>query len=1137
MSASRRFVIALFLALASTGLVFAQENDIPVKLRKLADELGCSTKVECRKIFDANFERGIQLAEQYRVYNSEQQKLAKTFKESVLQKLSSVPAEELERAIVDVARGILEKNSTLAKQLRINEEHIRAAEDIDDMKRLARDLAAGKYPGLGNNPDEAGVICLRPDSPTACDEIAAQYFGPEGVAELARARSGVQDVVDDYRGNIEDLELQLPDGRVLAGRDEIRRRCDQAFQGRDIATAERCGRFAVAHGFVSEDEVRRGLEFLRNVEGRGVDFRRCDRDPAGCEQYLPEAQRSEFAAMRQLEDIMRKYIGFDPRECSRGDSNPDIGQRCFEGSKKAIAEIDSLNLATQSAEVARIVAEIKGHIRRGEEYDHAREEAQREVQQRGGPGNCKTEAECATYCGLPEHGPECIAFGAKVGVFRPGETNDRLQRYEDRYQRAIRQPITNPATPNIAPVGPSPECFRAIKEGDFVKAKEICRVSSPPDNVRLLCPTIAVRPETCADQPGTIPDMDEQCRVVCRPSPQVPPVPPGPPQRDICPSLPTVEACPSGQVRRVTYSSPQCGVYYGCFPDPFAKQCPEGQYWVEASEGAGYCKQNAPRCDTATCEPRTRCSTPVDPEYNSQECRALRNDLGTLPPPIGDSCAAYGYGWHRMESETGHCYGPEMREFRVRSGVRYECGKQPADILAPGCAPRPSPTQCLQGQYWNGVTCVATGTSASSCDINLKNLLGDGCHYMYNDVSGNQVFCNSPMTMSAKRGDTATTPGCQPPSGGGGGGGTPPAGQREQIWNALGLRSWVRADVDAVRIDLLKQSCGAVSPGANIWMPGAGDPTSVDFGLPDPAKCSLAVACTTSQYFDGTRCTTIGGGGGGGVVPPACPSGQSWNGTACVSGGGGGGTPPAGQREQIWNILLLRSYVRTDADSARIEQLKQACANTKPTHNVWLSGSGDPASTDFGMPDPAKCQAANACASGEYFDGSRCTTGGGWTTSCPADVAALLGAGCHPMGGGAYFNGEMTRWIIPPATVVTECSTSHIAGCTTGTSGNQGQTCPAGQAWNGTACVPISNTPPPSSCPADVAPLLGTGCHTMGNAWFDGGMTRYVFPNTTIVKECTINYLAGCTVGSPQTRTYRVTPLANVFHVLLQLLR
>jgi len=61
--------------------------------------------------------------------------------------------------------------------------------------------------------------------------------------------------------------------------------------------------------------------------------------------------------------------------------------------------------------------------------------------------------------------------------------------------------------------------------------------------------------------------------------------------------------------------------------------------------------------------------------------------------------------------------------------------------------------------------------------------------------------------------------------------------QREQMWNSLGFRSWVRNDADAARIESLKQACANVSNGANVWMSEAGTSTSVNFGMPDPEKC------------------------------------------------------------------------------------------------------------------------------------------------------------------------------------------------------------------------------------------------------------------------------------------------------------
>src|SRR3989344_3167168 len=150
-----------------------------------------------------------------------------------------------------------------------------------------------------------------------------------------------------------------------------------------------------------------------------------------------------------------------------------------------------------------------------------------------------------------------------------------------------------------------------------------------------------------------------------------------------------------------------------------------------------------------------------------------------------------------------------------------------------------------------------------SCPSDLANLLGSGCHYMYNDSSGRTIYCNGEMTKSAKAGDTATTEGCSsgnyssysyssypssayssysyssyPSSAYSSYSYSPPSGQKEQVWNSYGLRSWIRTDADSARTESLKQVCANVTSSAwDIWLPGAGNYQSVDFGMPDEAKC------------------------------------------------------------------------------------------------------------------------------------------------------------------------------------------------------------------------------------------------------------------------------------------------------------
>ena len=221
--------------------------------------------------------------------------------------------------------------------------------------------------------------------------------------------------------------------------------------------------------------------------------------------------------------------------------------------------------------------------------------------------------------------------------------------------------------------------------------------------------------------------------------------------------------------------------------------------------------------------------------------------------------------------------------------------------------------------------------------------------------------------------------------------------------------------------------------------------------------------------------------------------------------------PPTGQKEQVWNTLGLRSWIRTDADTARIETLKQACTNVRSQDNVWKPEAGTQSSPDFGMPDFVKCGSANACTATQYFDGSSCTartsqnttpnttpgpscTGGQywdgsscvtsttsttptWTQpvsgSCSSELIGLLDSGCHNMGN-AWFNGPMTRYVLPGTSVARDCSISSIPSCPGSYAQPTTGGCVSGQYWNGSSCVNTSTT--------DTAPSCGSGQYWNGSS-------------------------------------------------------
>ena len=157
---------------------------------------------------------------------------------------------------------------------------------------------------------------------------------------------------------------------------------------------------------------------------------------------------------------------------------------------------------------------------------------------------------------------------------------------------------------------------------------------------------------------------------------------------------------------------------------------------------------------------------------------------------------------------------------------------------------------------------------------------------------------------------------------------------------------------------------------------------------------------------------------------------------------------------------------RTDADSSRIESLKQACANVVSQANIWMSGAGTQSSIDFGMPDPAKCSGAASCSSTQYFDGSACVSNTQTNTtsgSCSSELIGLLGSECHSMGSG-WFNGEMTKYVTSyNSQTVRSCTTEPVSGCSGGDYA-QPQSCPSGQYWSGSSCVTSTTQQPPTPC-------------------------------------------------------------------------
>lgn len=831
-------------------------------------------------------------------------------KQSVLQaaKEAGVNFKDCEAIDPDTAPvDLLRKCARLAKDTRIQkyipeEKRALAGQFGDTTIKLREALSVGKYQCGDGTLEGCGNFCLNPDSatraagiPPVCTQIANEIFGNDGVKQLEASYQQIGQIKDYYSDK---FILALPDGRELVGEGQIRNTCDQAFSNRNFEVAKACGNFAVKNSFATQEEVDKGLKLMESFTQRGqnVDFEKCISDPRACRDIIPESDRGRFDAGNQIFEIMKTEIGFDPSQCERGSVDPTIGTKCFEGSKRALAKIESLGLANQSREARFIIEDIKSHVSEGENFMERKDEFRQVFQQQGGPGGCKSESECFAYCSDPNHGPECIAFGSKQNIsgFRGQEAVQKFQEYNQNLQRpgltsneyqgeyhgqypsypgqgpypgfqpsgqggyvppgqvpGFNQPGSgfNPPPgvggfyPGPGPVGPSPECFAAIQSGDFVKAKTVCSSSTP----------------------------------------QIPL-----PSNQICPAPPYTE-CPAGQYRESFRNDNGCWVDGPCKPAPIYSSGPYPTY----SPG------------------------PITPSGD---------------PAI--DCQKVGGVW---DSSAKYC-------------------KFPQPSYSPYYSPYPT--------Y------------------------------------------------------------------------SPPGNQKEQIWNNNGLRSYIRSDADLSRIEQLKTACSKVLGGANVWMPGAGDPSSKDFGMPDSVKCQKASSCSSDQYFNGTDCV-------GSVPVPT----YSYSPYPTSSGGAGG----------LYSCFYPNAMI----------------SGKSPGYTVWCEKdyynchqgdkSGAPVSLDgLSLGAPSSCESGyqgQSCNNNKFCDSNETYN------SCPSDCGGSTYSPTPTTGGcpfGYHYHGESGGFCMNDQ--------ENYGGVCYNSTGSNKITCPAQPSY--------SPYPSPSGTPTSGG-SCPSGSHTM----------------------------------------------------------
>ena len=964
----------------------------------------------------------------------------------------------------DTARvELLRACARLAKDGRVRavlSEEKKKAADFNDKIFEAQDQ--GLFSGCGDGTlDGCGKFCFDAGKikqgesaiPAICFNLARTVFKDEGGEQAlrdayGRANREVIQAEEFYKKRAENIVFTTDDGRRLTDSKAIGSYLEAEAKRGNVAAVERGMNFMVVNGFVKPEDREFVLRMVRKVSEQGaeLDFGRCESDPAACQEFIHEEDQTGFAEFDRFESIMNRHIsllGLDPAACRRGD--PNVLGSCQEGIRRALLEVDTISW--RSPDVKRVIEEVRSKVNQGKKLIEKRDQFLQVLETEGGPGECRTIEACTRYCSDSAHGAECLAVGAKLGVFDKDEIVERYQRFSEQVQgpypgfvpvsRAGVPPgqipgFTAPGPgfsppPGVQPYYPGPvrrevssECLRAIEEGDFVRARDACRFERPtPPPV--VCPAIA--PVACGagEFPREIIGSNNCPAATCIPVPT----------SYICPSLPTVdpEECRrTGGQPQISYSSPQCGTYWSCrYPTatpiytptytpsytpiytpayspsytptytptytPFyspiytpggAPACSNGadddndgfiDYPADtgcygANDTTEYPYPSGGGCwnytSQSACTAAAGCVWYQQGVNNHPDTHCDDSAHGGGTPPGGTNCAPYGSGWHSMDS-SGRCFNTSMSEYREANGSGpYSCTGPSTPVYgctggATSCTSQTSSATCLSPCVWYGTYCALTLPSPSpgggGCPSSVLTLLGSGCHWMFTDQTGSPVYCNGPMTQSARSGDTVVTPGCQ-------------------------------------------------SPGTSPWP----SPTYSPYPSPSPSPSPIG-------------CTTYG------------------NTSTCINNG---------------------------------------CA--------WM---------------------ANSCVSPSLIQGS-CL---GWM-----EAPLVLGGACHRMYG-AYFDGAMTKKLLvdaPEGTWPTPCSPTGLA-CA--------QTVPGAPTPSPTPSpVPTpTSMPSPSpgtggSCPSWMLAesVLGSGCHNMGNGYFNGAMTKYLYSNAiqgTATVECTVAYISGCTTG------------------------
>lgn len=357
-------------------------------------------------------------------------------------------------ASVETLRGC----AKLAKDSRVrgnlSKEALEHAEMADKSIELQDALKSGQVQCGSGTLESCGSFCLKPSTetrtqgtaaiPAVCRQIAEKYFGLEGVRHLEESYQQVDKVRSSYLRKAESLTFQTVDGQTITNPEEIGKYMEEQGKNGNVEAVEKGMDFMVNNGFIKPEEKDYALKFVKQIRGQGGlrDFDACSKDPQSCSDFIPPEAKSEFEAQKQIKEAITQETGFDPSQC--GSRDPAVGEKCFQGAKKALEKLQTLE--NQNLNIQRIINDLRQKVNHQEEFHGQREQLKQVIQQQGGPGGCKSEEECRSFCSSAANGQECFSFGAKHGAsgFQGSQGQERLQQFNQKVQEVKENQLNFP---------------------------------------------------------------------------------------------------------------------------------------------------------------------------------------------------------------------------------------------------------------------------------------------------------------------------------------------------------------------------------------------------------------------------------------------------------------------------------------------------------------------------------------------------------------------------------------------------------------------------------------------------------------------------------------------------------------------